>query len=164
MRIKSMATLAASTVVTALALPVSAAMADPSPPPIIFIQTDVKIPWGTSSGNGLARATKGLLTATFSDNSNVVRITGKLVDLDHRTPGQGGKCAYFRVQGHKAGQVPWIWAFSKTYHKCGTEGFTQIKQIWAGVDRVKLVVCQKKWPVNLNSPVNCGVWRQFILA
>ncbi|ETK35156.1 hypothetical protein [Microbispora sp. ATCC PTA-5024] len=120
--------------------------------------------WGPYwSWNHLAKA-KGYIDVNYDDDeSNAVHITGKLYDLDHRTYGQGGKCAYikFRVSSWDDEEDDWSSSI-KSYKYCGAGGYKAISFWRYDVAQVQAKVCQ----VGLysNYPVKCGSWHDLYNA
>ena len=91
--------------------------------------------------------------------SNTAHVRGRLYDLDRRTYGQGGKCAYVKVQAADF-HHDWDDVYARKY--CGYPGS---KKFRFGVDEVSAVrvkVCQihphKHW-VN-----KCGHWEYLYAA
>ncbi|MCC5576942.1 hypothetical protein IMZ11_15035 [Microtetraspora sp. AC03309] len=120
--------------------------------------------WGSYwSSNRLARA-KGYIDVNYTDDeSNRVRITGKLWDLDRRTYAQGGKCAYirFRVQSWDDEENDWSSTF-KSYKYCGGGSYKQFSFWRYDVAQVQAQVCQ----IGLysNYPTRCGYWNDIYNA
>jgi hypothetical protein len=120
--------------------------------------------WGPYwSKNHLAKA-KGFIDVDYDHaESNKVRISGKLYDLDHRTYGQGGKCAYvkFRVQYWDDHEDDWSHEI-KSYKYCGAGGHKAFTFWRYDVAQVQAKVCQ----IGLysNYPTKCGYWHELYNA
>ncbi|MGI5153669.1 hypothetical protein [Microbispora sp. CA-102843] len=163
--------LAAATAVAALGLPALATAANAAPTSTASTASaphhhdwDYDGWWGTYwSSNHLAKA-KGYVDVNYDDEeSNRVHITGKLWDNDHRTYGQGGKCAYiqFRVSSWDDSEDDWS-SSVKWYKYCGAGGYKQINFWRYDVAQVQAKVCQIGQYSSF--PVKCGSWHDIYNA
>ncbi|MEZ0074604.1 hypothetical protein [Planotetraspora sp. GP83] len=156
--------LAATTAALAIGVPALSTAANASTASAASASSDYDGYWGPYwSSNHLAKA-KGYIDVNYDDDeSNSVHITGKLWDLDHRTEGEGGKCAYikFRVQNWDDEEDDWSSSF-KSYKYCGAGGYKQFSFYRYDVAQVQAKVCQ----IGLHSsyPVKCGSWNDLYNA
>ncbi|WP_055480308.1 hypothetical protein [Sphaerimonospora mesophila] len=118
--------------------------------------------WGTYRSRNRLAAARGSIDVRYHDEeSNRVRVTGKLWDLDHRTYRRGGKCAFvqFRTRGWDGHR--WSADF-KSYKQCGA-GHAKSFGFWRhDVAKVQVRVCQ----IGLHSrfPSSCASWRELYNA
>ncbi|WP_433498732.1 hypothetical protein ACQP1K_28300 [Sphaerimonospora sp. CA-214678] len=118
--------------------------------------------WGTYRSRNRLASARGSIDVRYDDEeSNRVRVTGKLWDLDHRTYRRGGKCAFvqFRTQGWNGRR----WSSDvKSYKQCGA-GHAKSFGFWRhDVAKVQVRVCQ----IGLRSrfPSSCATWRELYNA
>ncbi|SDH79487.1 hypothetical protein SAMN05421505_1239 [Sinosporangium album] len=119
--------------------------------------------WGSYYSANFKAKANGTVKVDWDeeDESNSVRVKGKLYDLDHRTYSRGGKCAYIRFQTHGLGDDG-AWTNRKVYKHCGA-GSAKSFTFWNyDVDAVRAKVCQ----IGLHSatPIKCGSWKYLYSA
>lgn len=115
--------------------------------------------WGpVHSKNHLAMA-KGAVDVDWDHDSNEVRVSGRLYDLDRRTYGQGGKCAYVKFEASDFDH-DWSPVYNRKY--CGFPGYKAFRFVEHDVSSVRVKVCQ----INQHGkfPVKCGQWRYIYTA
>lgn len=162
MRIRNV--LGAAATATALTLGMGLVASAANAAPLSSNDWDYDDDWGYYySNNGKAKA-KGWIDVDYDhEESNTVRIGGKLYDRDYRTEHQGGKCGYvaFRYVSWDDEEDDWSSSY-KTYKQCGTDGWKNIKFTRHDVAQVEVKVCQ----IGLYSsyPTKCGSWHEIYNA
>lgn len=149
-------TAAATAALIAPATAAGAASAPGAQTPVV--KPSVRL-WGPYfSANGKARATGTIQRYWTSDHTDVLRVRGRLWDLDYRTLWQGGKCAYVQFQVKYLGEPP-VWKQAAAYKLCDAGKYREIDFTRYGVLKLRIRVSQ----IGLydNKVVDRGVWRTF---
>ncbi|GIH90800.1 hypothetical protein ACFFMN_26415 [Planobispora siamensis] len=150
----------------ALAMPASAQAATPTTASATASSSgyDYDDYWGPVYSHNYKAKAKGWIGVEWDHHqeSNEVHVRGKLYDLDHRTYGQGGKCAYVKIQAHRFDDHHNYWAESEYYKYCGAGGYKKFHFSSHDVDGVRAKVCQ----IGLHSkyPTRCGDWEYLYTA
>ncbi|GIH99741.1 hypothetical protein [Planobispora takensis] len=150
----------------ALAMPASAQAATPATASATASSSgyDYDDYWGPVYSHNYKAKAKGWIGVEWDHHqeSNEVHVRGKLYDLDHRTYGQGGKCAYVKIQAHRFDDHHGYWAESEYYKYCGAGGYKKFHFSSHDVDGVRAKVCQ----IGLYSkyPTRCGDWEYLYTA
>ncbi|GAA0949752.1 hypothetical protein [Nonomuraea longicatena] len=145
---------AAATTALALALPAAASASTAS-------TDDYSGYWGPFySANHLAKA-QGWVDVEWdhAGESNTVDVRGRLYDLDNRTYGQGGKCAYVKFQTENF-DGDWSNVYTRKY--CGFPGYKKFSFSEDDVHTLRVKVCQA--PQYGGYVSRCGSWRYLYNA
>lgn len=141
--------LAAGAAAAALALPVTSASATTS--------GDHEY-WGPYYSSNHKAKSRGAIDVDWDDTqtSNSVHVTGRLDDLDHRTYGQGGKCAFVKFQVHHFKDDYDHWYDTKSYKYCNAGHYKKFSFWKHDVNSVRVKVCQ----IGLHAvyATKCGDW------
>ncbi|MGI5267877.1 hypothetical protein ACQEUU_01845 [Nonomuraea sp. CA-218870] len=117
--------------------------------------------WGpVYAKHHLAKAT-GWIGVEWDEHqeSNTAHVRGRLYDLDRRTYGQGGKCAYVKVQAADF-HHDWDEVYARKF--CGYPGAKKFAFEVDDVSAVRVKVCQI--PPNRHWVTKCGHWEYLYAA
>ncbi|MFG1946072.1 hypothetical protein [Nonomuraea sp. NPDC048826] len=117
--------------------------------------------WGSVYAKHHLAKAKGWIGVKWDEHqqSNTAYVSGRLYDLDQRTYGQGGKCAYVKFQAADF-HHDWDDVYARKF--CGYPGYKKFSFDVDDVSAVRVKVCQihphKHWVTK------CGHWEYLYAA